>query len=247
MPKVMGASMGFGLGPEVHTFTMIGRCERTGLLGVCITSSPLSVGARCPFIRANVAALSTQAYSDPGLGPLALNLLDLGHPPEQVLEFLKASDEWSEFRQNGIVDRNGRSAAFTGSENLDWKGHIVRPNYVAMGNYLTGEQVVEAMAKAFEDKSEDILEERLLGAIEAGRDAGGERGGQLSSALVVQGREPYPRTDLRIDMVDSESGDAVDALRRVFNEYEPLISYYEQRPRNPLLESWREWRAKHRS
>lgn len=238
--------MRFALGQEHHTFTMIGRCARDGQLGVCLTSSPLSVGARCPFIKANVAAVSTQAYSDPGLGPLALNLLELGYAPEKVLDELRASDEWAEYRQNGIVDRNGRAACFTGKQNLDWKGHIIGENYVAMGNYLTSDKVVDAMAKAFVDSTAEIIEERLMRAIEAGREAGGERGGQLSSALIVFGRETYARTDLRVDLCPPESaGDAVDELRRIFNEYKPLIRYYEERPRNPRLESWREWRKKH--
>jgi uncharacterized Ntn-hydrolase superfamily protein len=238
--------MFFALGEEHHTFTMIGRCPRDGLLGVCLTSSPLSVGARCPFIKANLAAVSTQAYSDPGLGPQALNLLELGYSPEKVLDELRESDEWAEYRQNGIVDRNGRSACFTGKDNLEWKGHITGENYVAMGNYLTSDKVVDAMAKAFVDTAAEIIEERLMRAIEAGRDAGGERGGQLSSALIVFGRETYARTDLRVDMCPAETpGDAVDELRRIFNEYKPLIPYYEERPRNPKLSSWQEWRAKH--
>jgi uncharacterized Ntn-hydrolase superfamily protein len=239
----------FQLGQPFHTFTMIGRCEREGLLGICLTSSPISVGARCPFIKANVAAVSTQAYSDPGLGPLALRLLELGYSPEHTLKEMHVTDEWAEYRQNGIVDRHGRSAVFTGSKNLDWKGHLNGPNYVAMGNYLTSDKVVEAMAKAFVDSRGQILEERLMGAIEAGKDAGGERGGHLSSALIVFGRDTYGRTDLRVDMYPTPSamgeGDAVNELRRIFNEYKPLIPYYEERPRNPLLESWRGWHKKH--
>ncbi len=117
-----------------------------------------------------------------------------------------------------------------------------------MGNYLVGGQVIEAMAKAFQDASDEILEERLMLAIEAGRQAGGEKGGQFSSGLLVYGRDSYARTDLRVDMFPSEPGqpgDAVDALRRIFNEYRPLIPYYEMRPRNPQMESWQEWRSKH--
>jgi uncharacterized Ntn-hydrolase superfamily protein len=234
----------FSLGVEGHTFTMIARCEREGLLGVCLTSSPLSVGARCPFIKANVGAVSTQAYSDPGLGPLALRLLELGYSPEKVLKELRESDAWSEYRQIGIVDKNGSSAVFTGEKNLDWKGAVTKRNFVAMGNYLVNDKVVDAMVSAFEGSAENVLEERLMVSIEAGRNAGGEKGGHLSSALVVFGRDSYARTDLRVDMFPKhpERGDAVDELRRVFNEYKPLIRYYEVRPQNPLIAPWREWR-----
>ena len=85
---------------------MIGRSERDGLLGVCLASSPLCVAARCPFIKANVGAVSTQAYSDPGLGPLALQLLETGYSPVKVLDELSTTDEWSEYRQIGIIDRH---------------------------------------------------------------------------------------------------------------------------------------------
>lgn len=235
-------------GLRFTTFTMIGRCEREGLLGTAITSSPLCVAARCQFVKANLAAVATQAYTDPATGHLALNLLELGYSPEKVLEELKATDEWSEYRQIGIVDHSGRSAVFTGSKNGDWKGHLNGPNYVAMGNGLAG-PICENMVRAFNDAGDEILEERLVRALEAGRDAGGCTNGQLSAGLLVFGRNSYSRTDLRVDMYPSQagqSGDAVDELRRIFNEFKTLIRYYELRPRNPQMESWREWQKKHR-
>ena len=236
--------MTLALCAECHTFTMIGRDAVSGLLGVCLTSSPYSVGARCPSIASNVGAVSTQAYAHPGLGPLALELLGLGYSPVKVLDELRSSDGFDEYRQIGIIDRNGHSAVFTGAENKDWAGSLQGPNWIAMGNYLTGGQVVEAMATAYHESAGEILEERLMRAIEAGRDAGGERGGQHSSALVVYGRDPYARTDLRVDWVDPEGArDAVDDLRRIFEGYKPLIPYYEARPTNPLIGGWEAWRA----
>jgi uncharacterized Ntn-hydrolase superfamily protein len=228
----------------MHTFTMVGRCAKTGVLGVCLTSSPLTVASRCPFVKANVAAVATQAYSDPALGSLALHLLEQDFTPERVIQEMRVNDEWPEHRQHGIVDRNGRSAAYTGTSNLEWAGHITGPNYVAMGNYLTNSNVVEAMAKAFVDSASEILEERLMRAIEAGKDAGGEKGGHLSSGLLVYGTESYPRTDLRVDMYptqEGQTGDAVDELRRIFNVYTTLIPYYEERPRNPHSANWRDY------
>src|SRR5690606_37481761 len=127
--------------------------------GIAITSSPLSVAARCSFIQANVAAVATQAYAHPGLGPLALKLLNLGYSPKKVLDEIHSSDSYPEHRQLAIVDRNGDSAVFTGTSNLDWKGHRNGWNYVAMGNYLVGPQVVEAMEAAWLDSENDLLEE----------------------------------------------------------------------------------------
>lgn len=236
------------LGLECHTFTIIGHCSRTGVLGVALASSPLAVAARCVFIRANAGAVSTQAYAHPGLGPLALRLLEMDYAPAKVLEELRATDAFPEHRQIGILDRHGNPGVFTGSKNLDWKGHVARKHFVAMGNYLAGEGVVTAMAEAFEASAEEVLEERLMRALEAGKAAGGERGGQLSAGLTAYGRDTYARTDLRVDMYDRPTGpgdDAVSELRRIFDVYRPLIPYYEERPTNPEIEGWRAWLAKH--
>ena len=177
------------LGWELHTFTIIGRCPRTGMLGIALTSSPLCVAARCVFVRAHVGAVATQAYAHPGLGPLGLRLLEMDYAPAKVLAELRATDAWPEHRQIGIVDRHGNSAVYTGEKNLDWKGHVAERNFVAMGNYLTGGAVVDAMAEAFRGSEPEILEERLVRALEAGKAAGGEKGGQLSAGLAVHGRD----------------------------------------------------------
>ena len=95
------------------TFTVVARDMETGLLGVAQATNPLSVGARCPFIRANVGAVSSQAYTDPGLGPLAIELLTLGHAPKKVLAEIEGSDDGWAWRQVGIVDRHGRAAVGT--------------------------------------------------------------------------------------------------------------------------------------
>lgn len=235
------------LGVLCHTFTIVGRCERTGLLGIALTSSPLSAAARCIFIKANVGAISTQAYTNPALGPLGLRLLEMGFSAEKVIAELKATDPSFEYRQIGIVDQTGRSAVFTGEKTLDTRGHIAKRNMVAMGNYLVSDAVVPAMAAAFESSQDEILEERLMRALEAGKAAGGEKAGQLSSGLVVTGRESYARTDLRVDMYDRPTGpgdDAVSELRRIVDQYKPLIPYYEERPTNPMIGPWRDWLTK---
>ena len=130
------------LGIECHTFTIIGHCARTGVTGVALASSPLAVAARCVFIRANAGAVSTQAYAHPGLGPLAVRLLEMDYAPAKVLEELRGTDPYFEHRQIGILDRHGNPGVFTGAKNLDWKGHIAQKHFVAMGNYLTSERVV---------------------------------------------------------------------------------------------------------
>ena len=100
------------------------------------------------------------------------------------------------------------------------------------------------MAEAFQASADEVLEERLMRALEAGKAAGGEKGGQLSSGLTAYGRDTYARTELRVDMYDRPTGpgdDAVSELRRIFNVYKPMIPYYEERPTNPLIAGWRDW------
>ena len=109
-------------GIDFHTFSIMGRCRRTGALGVGITTRSMAVASRCPYVAANIGAVATQASTDPRLGRLALRLLEQGFSAPKVLEEVAASDPYIEHRQIGIVDRDGNSAARTGSENKDWAG-----------------------------------------------------------------------------------------------------------------------------
>ena len=158
----------FELGVETHTFTAIGRCPRTGRLGISVTTSEIATGGRVPTIKANVGAVATQAYTDPRLGALGIQLLELGYPAERVLAELKASDPYVGWRQTGIIDRWGHAAVHTGESNSEWAGHRTGEAYVVMGNALVGEWVVDAMAQAMQNSGEEDIGERLVRAIEAG-------------------------------------------------------------------------------
>ena len=223
----------FRLGRETNTFTAIGRCPRTGKLGIAVTTSEMATGGRVPTIKAHVGAVATQASTDPRLGPLGMHLLELGCPAHRVIAELEVSDPYIEHRQIGIVDRDGNSAARTGNQNKDWAGHVTGRDYVAMGNVLLGQHVAEAIARGFEESADEVLEERLLRAIEAGRDAGGQHGGQRSSGLVVFDREVFSRTDLRVDLHDEPVGE----LRRVYDAYAPLMEYFTLRAADPTIPS----------
>lgn len=225
------------------TFTIVARDKQTGLLGIAQSTNPLSVGARCPFIRANVGAVSTQAYTDPGLGPLAIELLSLGYSPEKVIAELGESDPGYAWRQIGIVDRHGRVAAHTGAEAKEHKGALIGDGYVVMGNLLLTDQVLPDMEKAWRDSAGELFEERLMRVITAGRDAGGDAGGHRSACLITYDTEPYGRTDLRVDFAPKKAGepDAVDLLRRAFDVYKPMIPYYKVRPHNPSMIGWIDW------
>ncbi len=224
--------MNISSGIEFHTFSLVGRSARTGMLGVAITTSSISVGSRCPFVKPLVGAVSTQAFTDPRLGPFALRLMETGYSATRALQELAASDPHIERRQLGLVDKDGNSAAQTGALNSVWSGHIANRNYVAMGNGLVGEQVVQAMARAFEKSEAENLEERLLRAIEAGQEAGGEaRDTSLehSAALLVYGSQSFPWVDLRVD----EHPKPIVELLRILETYKPRAAYISLRASDP--------------
>ena len=221
--------MVFELGQETHTFTIVGRCPRTGQLGVALATYSLAVGGYCPFIKSNLAALSTQAFANPQLGPLAIRLLDMGFSPSKVIAEMEGHDPHIEYRQLGIVHRDGTVAAKTGSNCRTWAGHQTGEGYVTMGNVLVGENVVRDMASKFESTVEMDLADRLLAAVEAGRDAGGQPQGQRSAGLIVHGEEEVAFIDLRVDAHDEPVGE----LRRVYDLYKHYIPHYDMRQKRP--------------
>ena len=210
------------------TFTIVGRCARTGITGICMATSSPAVGNRCSFVSRD-GAVGMQAVAEPRLGMLGLRLLEAGYSPRKIIDELTTSDDYPGKRQVGIVDIDGRSAAFTGDANAVWAGHLNGPNYVAMGNLLRGPEVVAAIAEAFLASEGQELEERLVLAVEAGRDAGGQEEGQTSASLLTFGKETFSRCDLRSDISEEPVAD----LRRMYDWYKPLIPYYISRTLDP--------------
>ena len=145
-----------------YTFTILGRCSRTGALGVITATGEMAVGSRVPFVEDGAGAIATQALTDPRLGRRGLKLLKEGRSATDTLERLAAADPHIDTRQLGIVDIKGNVAARTGSSNSDWKGHIAKNGFVSMGNRLVSKSVVHAMAECFQSKAEAPIWERLM-------------------------------------------------------------------------------------
>lgn len=227
----------FELGVYTHTFTAIGRCPRTGRMGISVTTGELAVGSRVPYVKPNIGVVATQASTDPRLGPLAISLLDLGYPADRIMAELEASDPFVERRQLGIIDRWGHTAVRTGSLNNAWAGHETGDGWIVMGNALVGAEVVESMAHVMYDSAEAELEVRLIQAIDAGTKAGGQPDGQRSAAIVVYENEGYGIINLRVD----DHTDPMEALWRVFNKMHPLMPYYKERPDNPEIGRVYDW------
>ena len=230
-------------GIEFTTFSIIGRCERTGMLGIAIATSEMAVGSRCIHVAPGVGAVITQASTNPRLGHLGLNLLRTGYAAPRVVEEIAASDGFVERRQLGCLDAIGRAAGRTGADNRPWAGHRTAPNVVVAANAVVGPTVADRMFESFQRDPGLDLWERLLGALEAGKAAGGQPDGETSSGLYVVDREPYPMVDLRVDLDPSP----VAELRRLANAYFPLVAYYNLRPRDPRIPPAAEWLAARRA
>ncbi len=217
------------------TYTAIGVCTKTDRLGIAIATYSIGVGGYCPFFERGVAVLSTQAFANPALGPEAVARLRETPEPARVLKQLAGTDPGFDWRQVVIAAADGRVAAHTGVHTRPWSGHVVEQGFAAFGNVLAGEETVQAMVSAWSGRPGLDLPERLLAAVEAGRDAGGQAspdGAHLperSAALIVRGADIVEDMDLRVDLHE----DAVGALRRLHDRYRVYLPYYALRARSP--------------
>ena len=222
------------------TFSVIARCQRTGMFGIAIATRPMAIGAKCPFLRPAIGGLVVQANGDPRLGPLGLSLLEQGYSASKVLREIIDSDgpDNIEWRQIAVIDKDGKTAAYTGNVNEEWAGHTAKQDFAVLGNRLTSERTLTAMTAAFEGNPELELGDRLVKVLEAARDAGGQVAGQHSAALLVYNKKSYAWVDLRADEHDEPIGE----LRRLYGLYVPLMGYYDQRPANPSMPRDDIWR-----
>ena len=197
------------------TFSIAARCPRTGMLGVATSSKALAAGGMVPHCRAGIGAIASQSFVNPYLGIDGLEFLAQGLPAERAIERLIEDDPGRALRQIAVVDKDGRAAAYTGEKCIPWAGQVSGAGYVCLGNILEREEVVQSMARAFETTLIEELPERLVQALEAGQEAGGDRRGRQSAGIIVVGEEIYPSCDLRVD----DHADPVPELRRVFEVY----------------------------
>ena len=201
--------------------------------GVATQSKFLAVGSVVPWAEPQVGAIATQAYANPRYGPEGLGLLREGLSAEEVVERLTAADEGRDQRQLGVVDREGRSASFTGAECLEWAGGRTGPCYAAQGNILVSAATVDAIAETFES-SKGTLAERLLDCLDAAQAAGGDRRGQQSAALLVVEQDGgYAKlSDTVVELRVEDHERPLEELRRFYRLHEALFG---ETPRDKWL------------
>jgi uncharacterized Ntn-hydrolase superfamily protein len=185
--------------PFAATFSIVARDDASGQLGAAIVSRLPCVGSLCIGMRADVGAVVTQAWTNPAIPARVLARLGAGEPATRALELTMEEEVDAGMRQVGVIDRHGRGAAFTGAETDPWRGHRVGPGWSAQGNMLIGGAVLDAMAEALLRSRDRAFAERLIMALEAGCEVGGDLRGDRSAALRIMGEEAYPLVDLRVD------------------------------------------------
>lgn len=168
----------------VSTFSIVGYDPAAKEWGVAVQSKFLAVGAVVPWLKAGVGAVATQSWANTTFGPAGLSLLEQGASAQEAIDRLIADDEGRDLRQVGLIDANGNAATFTGKDCYPWAGGVTGKHYAAQGNILVSEETVTAMARTFE-AAEGDLADRLLAALAAGGQAGGDSRGEQSAALVV--------------------------------------------------------------
>jgi uncharacterized Ntn-hydrolase superfamily protein len=217
----------------VATYSIAACDLEAGQWGVATQSKFLAVGSVVPWAEPKVGAIATQAYANPRYGSDGLKLLQDGLSAEEVVERLTSADEGRDQRQLGVVDREGRSASFTGAECLEWAGGRTGPCYAAQGNILVSAETVDAIAETFES-STGTLAERLLDCLDAAQAAGGDRRGQQSAALlVVEEDGGYAQlSDTVVELRVEDHERPLEELRRIYRLHEALFG---ETPRDEWL------------
>lgn len=198
---------------KLSTFSITARCPQTGRVGVAVATASMAVGALCPVVVPEIGAAATQAWVNPLLAETAVRYLADGRDAETALELALKKDSDCQYRQLAVVPVSGAPAAWTGGKCDPFAGQHLGEEWVVLGNMLKGIQVLDAVHACFAAGADMELSQRLLRALEAGVQAGGDRRGLESAALIVADGPEFPYVDLRVDWHEQP----VAELRRLYN------------------------------
>lgn len=211
------------------TFSLVGRCARTGMLGAVVTTSSIGVGSRCPHVRAGVGAALTQHRTDPRLGPLALDLLGRGFTAREAMQAIVAATPHRHWRQLAIVDAAGQTATYSGDNVRGERGEAEGRDCAAIANIVRSAEIPRVMVACFEASPRLPLARRLIDALAAGEAAGGELRPVTSAALIIAHEQSFPYVDLRVD----DHLEPIRELSRLWSSYEPEADPYVVRAVDP--------------
>lgn len=188
-----------------HTFSIVARDARTGDMAVGVQSHWFSVGTIVSWGKSGVGVVATQSFVNPAYGPEGIAMMENGKNAAEALDFLVAQDEGRDVRQVAMLDVNGSVSAHTGKKCIVSAGQIIGDNYSVQANMMLNDQVVPAMARAFEEHVDLPLADRVLAVLMAAQEAGGDIRGQQSVAIIVvhgdKVDQPWldKKVDLRVD------------------------------------------------
>jgi len=181
------------------TWSIIARDALTGQIGIAVATRFFAVGALVPHIAAGLGAIATQALINPYYGIDGLTLLRQGRAAKDIIQTLLATDRGRESRQLHLMDARGAIAAHTGTDCVEWCGHLAGDGFSIAGNMLAGPRVLDDTATAYLANQSQPFARRLIAAMQAGEAAGGDKRGKQSAALVIHDGDEWPALDLRVD------------------------------------------------
>ena len=231
------------------TFTILGRNPQSGQLGIAIATYSLAVGATCPQILPGTGVVTSQAATNPAIAEEIVKLMEDGIEPNETFIRSLANDPHPDYRQIALLSPQGDPMVHSGTKLKPISGHVSGIDCVAVGNFLANDNVLDAMTTAFSETAQSSspvlgLAERLLAALEAGKEAGGQAGSndahlpERSAALLVSAPDERFPVDIRIDF----STDAISDLKQALDAYQPMHEYYLNRADDPIgLPSQDEW------
>ena len=229
------------------TFTILGRDPETGSIGIGIATYSLAVGATCPFMLPGSSVLTSQAAANPKIREKIITLIKNGCKPVEAMEQAVRDDPYPEYRQIALLTSTGEVSVHSGSQTKPFSGYSEGQDCIAVGNFLKSERVLEAMTDEFKGlRKEASLIDRLVAALDAGRNAGGQEGSdgkrlaERSACLMVHtSGEQFP-VNTRVDF----SGDAIPELKKAVDAYQAMHKFYLTRATNPAgLPPQDQWRG----
>ena len=212
------------------TFSIAARCPESGMFGIAVASSSPAVAARCAFARAGVGAVTSQNITDPALGDQCLDLIQQGASAGDALNTIVRGTENIQYRQLTAVDANGESASFSGDHTLGVHTASEASNVVCAGNLLSSTKIPIIMVNSFNTTS-GYLGDRLLAALQAAEDAGGEASAVHSAGLLLVDKVSWPVASLRVDW--DETGNPIPELEKIWRIYLPQLDDYVTRALTP--------------
>ncbi|MFB6221905.1 MAG: DUF1028 domain-containing protein [Halolamina sp.] len=208
------------------TFSIAARDPETGNFGVAVSTALVGVGALCPFVSEN-AAVATQSFVKVSHGRNAVEMADRGVGVDTACEALIGDDDHAAVRQLHGVDADGNTYTFSGDRCVDWYGHEAHDGFTVAGNMLTGSETIEALAEGYEAADGEFTD-RLISALEAAQDAGGDKRGKISAAVLVHAEEPKLWHNLRVDSSDDPVGDLRDLYDQAVETEDSLDAQTEE-------------------